>query len=97
MSQAERLLTPAEVGTRIGGLCASDVRVLIRAGKISAKRLVVRGTNKMPRLVVLESEVERYMRDMEDYIPKDAPAHSGKQSKVRKPRRGNLSDVHEFV
>lgn len=47
----------------LGGLHPESVRRLIRDGKLKARPIVVRGQNKRPRMYVLASEVQRFMRE----------------------------------
>lgn len=88
----ERLLSILEVGEVIGNH-PNDVRKLIHDGRLSAKRQIVRGRGGRPRLKVLWSEVERYMRELDDARPDEKTERAPKA----KTRRSKLTGVIEFV
>ena len=58
-----KLLNFHEVGELIN-LNESDVRRLVRDGKLQAISQIVRGTGTRPRKFVLDSEVERYIKSL---------------------------------
>lgn len=64
----ERLYDVKRAGEILGGLHPNDVYHLIHTGRLAAKRHVVRGKNIRPRLYVLQSELERYMRELPDAV-----------------------------
>jgi hypothetical protein len=62
---AERLLKLPVVAEALG-LHLSDVRRLIRDGRLKAKRLVCRGAGERPRLRVLQSALDEFIEALPD-------------------------------
>lgn len=58
------MLKPAEVARALK-TSVQEIRALVRAGKLSARKRVLRGKNKRPRLLIQESELERFLRAMD--------------------------------
>lgn len=86
----ERLLSTTKAGEALGGLHRNDVCRLIRDGKLTAKKLVVRGRGGKPRYAAPQSSIDQFIREMPDAKGDARPVR-------RAPRRGNLRDVIEFV
>lgn len=87
----DRWLTTAQVAAAI---CAhhSEVRKLIRDGKLRAKKRVIRGTGEKPHYFVLLSEATRYMDELEDAVT----VKSHRVVKPSTPRRSSAG-VIQFV
>jgi hypothetical protein len=63
-------------GQLMGGLSEREVRREIKAGNIPAKRRpTARGTGKKPRLVILASTINEYVRSLPDAGPDDVRSH----------------------
>ncbi len=60
----DQLFDTKRAGELLGGLHANDVYRLIKDGRIVAKKMVVRGTGKLPRLYIARSEIERFIREL---------------------------------
>lgn len=95
VEQPERLLSTRKVSA-ILDINENDVRVLIRHGKLAAKHQVCRGKKGRPRLYVLLSEVERYIRDLPGPMGRTAEPRSVAPAKPQS-RRVTSSGVIEFV
>lgn len=88
--QQERMLTVAQVGAVLGGMSGYSVHSLIRQGLLNARKQRCRGTGAKPRLLIPESELKRYINELEPVNPPAPPP-----TPMR--RRGKLADVIEFV
>ena len=60
------LYDTTEAGKKLGNLHKNDVRELIKAGKLHAKVMVVRGTGKRPRQYVSDAEIDRFIGSLPD-------------------------------
>jgi hypothetical protein len=87
----ERLLSTVEVG-KLLHLHQNDVRLLIADRKLAAKKQVVRGECKRPRMFVLLSEVRRYINDLPD-----ARTSRALRAVRRRSSRSDVSGVIQFV
>lgn len=94
---ADRLLTLPQAAAIIG-VHSKNVGELVRAGLLVAKLLTVRGKGKRRRYRILESEVERYIRDLPEWEPdkKTERATSGRTRQVRRLKQDDKG-VIQFV
>lgn len=72
MVRIDRLFTTAEAGRELG-LTSDAVCKLARDGKIEVVTQVVRGEGKSPRKYVRASELQRYIRELNDTTKKIEP------------------------
>lgn len=63
----DRLYTTTAAGEILGGLHRNDVNILIRDRKLTAVIQPVRGRGTKPRKYIKASELERYMRELEEH------------------------------
>lgn len=62
----ERLYSTSQVAQLLGGMHLNSVLLLIKSKKLAAKRQLVRGKGKKPRLYVTATELNRYIRELPD-------------------------------
>jgi hypothetical protein len=79
----DRVFNTTKTGELLGGMHRNDVCMLIRSGKLAAKRISVRGRGGRPRYVVTESAIRDYIRSLPDATQAPAP---------RAKRRATLPD-----
>lgn len=77
----DRLLSTTRVG-EVLGINRRDVGQLIRDGKLRAVTQVIRGKGTKARRFVRESELSRYMADLDKPAREDEP----EPARVRRPR-----------
>jgi hypothetical protein len=89
----DRLVKTSVAAARLG-LHLKDVRRLARLGLLRGKLIVIRGKNKRPRMMIIESSIQEYIDGLPDAapIPSDLPAPVRRRAK-----RGRLEGVIEFV
>jgi len=72
----DRLIPTSSVATTLG-IGTHDVLLLIRRGSLEARRQVIRGKGKLPRLYVLESSLKTYLESLPDarepFAAKESP------------------------
>lgn len=96
----DKLLSTQQVADRLGGMHRENVCVLIRTGKLGAKKVIVRGRSTKrptPRYMVPESELRRYIRELPDAVQTEAPPEANHRAQKRPTRRIRAGDVIEFV
>jgi hypothetical protein len=84
MVRIDRLFTTAEAGRELG-LTSDAVCKLARDGKIEVVTQVVRGEGKSPRKYVRASELQRYIRELNDSTKQVEP------NRGKKIRRAGLA------
>ena len=92
-------LYPTSVAGEILGLRPDDVLVLVRRGKLKAKRQVVRGSGKMPRLYVLQSSLQRYIEGLDDGadpMPQGEVRIPEKKTRMPVGLRAEISNVRQY-
>lgn len=80
---SDRLYSTTKAGELLGGISQDDVRRLIRAGKLGAVPMVVRGLNKKPRKYVPESELQRFIQDLRGTLTKKLERIDRKVARVK--------------
>jgi hypothetical protein len=89
----EKMYTPVEAGTWLK-LHARDVRRLIKAGKLRAKRRNLRGTGKQDHYLIPESAIIDHITSLPDVVP---ATPSGRQPRAKQRQAGQLAGVKRWV
>lgn len=98
---SERAYTTTKAGELLGGLNPKDVRRLVRDGKLEARKFIARGKGVKPRLLILESAINTFLRRLDPAetraeLEKRIPAPSKPRARRQNPR-GILTGVTQFV